>query len=331
MYPLEVQSLNVPSLTEVKEVLSRSLPAFFEEVEVEVTPCPDLRESPYLSSFQGLSSPGDGNVILDVGGVDNLLPRPNKKKLYDLSDLVRQAVEKLGLTSHPTCLVGAGAGPCHVYGMNSELICNTCITGSSTSKVALMIPQEETGKEKHEVKDDVSNKSSVLLNVMLTEGKPGEVLRIRLRGRAGKDERGKDVPQCIADCLKAHYGESRPVSLGGLLVLKKGRARLHCMPDFSKEPIRTPEGVDEWLRWMEGEAPMRFMFVATSADPGMDLRLVHTHGWGEAGGRRYGGHYHNDTTPEAVEYEMVCMTAGAIARLDRVTQTPNWKRDASFL
>ena len=36
-------------------------------------------------------------------------------------------------------------------------------------------------------------------------------------------------------------------------------------------------------------------------DPGLDLRVEHSHGWGEAEVSS-GGHYHYDTTPAEVEY-----------------------------
>jgi hypothetical protein len=38
-----------------------------------------------------------------------------------------------------------------------------------------------------------------------------------------------------------------------------------------------------------------------SRDPGLDLRVEHSHGWGDPEVSS-GGHYHYDTTPEEVEY-----------------------------
>ena len=48
------------------------------------------------------------------------------------------------------------------------------------------------------------------------------------------------------------------------------------------------------------KAPLTVLSVMVSRDPGLDLRVEHSHGWGEDGVQ--GGHYHYDTTPEVVQY-----------------------------
>ena len=72
-------------------------------------------------------------------------------------------------------------------------------------------------------------------------------------------------------------------------------------------------------------APLTVLSVLVSRDPGLDLRVEHSHGWGDNNQARQdtciiwtkepmvvfkilfltllqGGHYHYDTTPEEVEY-----------------------------
>jgi hypothetical protein len=76
--------------------------------------------------------------------------------------------------------------------------------------------------------------------------------------------------------LQAEYGE-RTVSLGGVLVIKKGKAKLHVMPDFSKTPLKTKEEVNEWLRYFDMAASLAYLSVFHSYDPGLDLQMEHTH------------------------------------------------------
>ena len=71
------------------------------------------------------------------------------------------------------------------------------------------------------------------------------------------------------------------------------------MPDFSACPINSNEDVNNWLQFYEVTAPLTVLSVLVSRDPGLDLRVEHSHGWGENG---QGGHYHYDTSPDTVEY-----------------------------
>ena len=58
--------------------------------------------------------------------------------------------------------------------------------------------------------------------------------------------------------------------------------------------------MNQWLKFYEMKAPLTVLSVMVSRDPGLDLRVEHSHGWGEDGVQ--GGHYHYDTTPEVVQY-----------------------------
>ena len=119
--------------------------------------------------------------------------------------------------------------------------------------------------------------------------------------------------ETIQRALKAEYGE-RTVSLGGVFVIRKGKANLHVMPDFSKTPLETREAVNEWLRYFDMSAPLVCLSVFHSHDPGLDLRMEHTHCFSD---HNEGGHYHDDTTPDEVEYEAYFNVASTIYRIDR--------------
>jgi len=72
------------------------------------------------------------------------------------------------------------------------------------------------------------------------------------------------------------------------------------------------------------EAPLNVLSVFVSRDPGLDLRVEHSHGWG---GNSQGGHYHYDTTPEDVEYLGYYNTAELCYRVDRPKVTHMVGRD----
>ena len=108
-------------------------------------------------------------------------------------------------------------------------------------------------------------------------------------------------------------------SLGGVFVIKKGKARLQVMPDFSKTPLKTREEVNEWLRYFDMSAPLVCLSVFHSYDPGLELWMEHTHCFSD---HNQGGHYHEDTTPDEVGYEAYFNVASVLYRIDRpVVQT----------
>ena len=91
------------------------------------------------------------------------------------------------------------------------------------------------------------------------------------------------------------------------------------MPDFSKTPLKTKEEVNEWLRYFDMAASLACLSVFHSYDPGLDLRMEHTHCFSD---HNKGGHYHEDMTPDEVEYEAYFNVASVLYKIDRpVVQT----------
>ena len=100
--------------------------------------------------------------------------------------------------------------------------------------------------------------------------------------------------------------------------------QIQFQPAFSKEPLNTDEGVNNWLRYFEFPAPLICLSVLSSCDPGWDLRIDHTHCFSKHGA---GGHYHYDTTPDEVEYECFFNVAEKLVRVDQPKETHNIGRD----
>jgi len=57
------------------------------------------------------------------------------------------------------------------------------------------------------------------------------------------------------------------------------------------------------------------MATFISRDPGLDLRIEHTHGYSVTNGT--GGHYHHDVTPDDIEYLGYFSPAEKIYRIDK--------------
>ncbi|CAG2187761.1 Ester hydrolase C11orf54,Ester hydrolase C11orf54 homolog [Mytilus edulis] len=94
-------------------------------------------------------------------------------------------------------------------------------------------------------------------------------------------------------------------------------------PDFSKTPLTSQEQVGKWLKFYEMDSPLVCLGELVSHDPGMDLRVEHFHCYSEHG---QGGHYHNDTTPNEVEYRGYFILADYVYRVDQPPQTTELAR-----
>jgi hypothetical protein len=158
-----------------------------------------------------------------------------------------------------------------------------------------------------------------MVNLFGSSGDTGPVLKITAGSRTGE----QNFTNCIRLGLADHYGDSRPVSLGGVFILKAGKAKFHIMPDFPKEenlPFRDREQLEkEWLTYHDFEAPVICLTVMHSSDPErLGLRMEHTHCF-EVEGNRKGGHYHYDLQngDEEVEYEAYLNVASTVYRIDR--------------
>ena len=309
MFPVESKILHSPSLSEVAQVLKDGLSKNFVNCSAEVVSCPDLTKTPYGLVAEGLcGSPR----IADVGGVPYLMPKVNLDKLYNLNDVA----SSIDLPN--AFIIGAGAGPHPYVGVNSEMMPNV-FTGSSSkngSRVVKYIPSSNHYKLEELPQDEM--RCALLLNMYASEGKCGNVIRVRAKGRSGSD----NFISCLRKALDEHYKE-KAVGLGGTFRLVEGSAKCHVMPKFSDLPLNSDDDVNKWLKFFDLPAPMVFLSVFVSRDPGLDLRIEHSHGFGP----NCGGHYHYDVTPESVEYEGYFNVAEKIYRVDRPQVTHQIGRD----
>jgi hypothetical protein len=297
-WTVETQPLPPTTLQELLPAIFQGLQHNFADSSVTISPCPDLRQAPFHLAGEGLCG---RECIADVGGPPNLHPLPKFDRKYSLLELARL----MGMSRERGFILGAGAGPFHVIGNNSELMPNLSYKEDEVMNQSYYAQVEGDGSAS--CQKSPSEDCALMCNLFGSDGKPGDVLKIVAKTRTGKE----DFVECIQTALANTFGG--PVSMGGVFVIRRGKARLHVMPDFSKEPLDTAQ-MGTWLRFFAMSAPLVCLSVFHSRDVGLDLRMSHTHCFSEHG---EGGHYHCDTTPDEVEYEAYFNVAKVIYRIDR--------------
>nr|ADO27824.1 ester hydrolase c11orf54-like protein [Ictalurus furcatus] len=308
--------LHVPDLEELCQVLEKGLRKNFEEVKVRVSECPDLTQEPFEFPVKGLC----GNPrITDVGGVPYLIPLVQVDKVYNMNTLAKE------LELPGAFILGAGAVSSKTVGMNAELMPLVLTEHEGKPAVNASYFSSVNPADGKCLQEKYSDRFcdcdfGLLANLYACEGQPGKVMEVRASRRTGEDS----LVSCMRKTMAEHYGD-KSIALGGTFIIQKGKAKIHIMPrEFSSCPLNTNEDVNNWLKHFEVSAPLICQSVMVSKDPGLDLRVEHTHGFSHHG---EGGHYYIDTTPSTVEYLGYFLPAEFVYRIDRPVETPQcWQR-----
>jgi hypothetical protein len=313
-----VYQLKVPQTNEVCEVLRKGLEKHFKQVACDIVDCPDLTKPPFKLAAPGIC----GNCYLaDVGGFDYLLPSPKLDRKYDL----RNVLEKCKLPNG--FIIGAGAGPHHEVGMNCEMVANLSKTSNGTyfPKVVSNKPRVKgQPPPPHELLPAKVSAFSLLGQFHVSSGLPGKVIHVKAHQRTQKpDSVDAAEKTAFSSLLQAalsqrYSSEGLPVGLGGVFVIRGAKAKLHVMPDFSKEPLRSPAEVNDWLCYYDVDEPVVCVGEMVSHDPKKwGLRNQHFHGFNDR--RNAGGHYHYDVEQpgSSVQYDGYFVLAEHLLRLDQ--------------
>ncbi|XP_066551267.1 ester hydrolase C11orf54 homolog [Amia ocellicauda] len=302
--------LHVPPLEQLCEVLQNGLKENFADAQVSVVDCPDLTQDPFQFPVKGICGKPR---ITDVGGVPYLIPVARPDKVYNMNSVAKE-VELPG-----AFILGAGATSSKAIGMNAELV-PLVLTENEGQQVvngsyyASINPAD--GKCLQEKYSDKYKDCDfgLLANLYACEGKPGKVIEVKAKRRIGQDS----LVTSMRKTLEKRYSDKH-LAMGGTFVIQKGEAKIHIMPrEFPACPLHTNEDVDAWLKHFNVRAPLICQTVLVSRDPGLDLRVEHTHCFSHHG---EGGHYYIDTTPDTVEYLGYFLPAEFIFRVDRPETT----------
>jgi hypothetical protein len=308
-WPVRRVQLAPPSLEELSKAIASGLASNFQESAVAVEPCPDLRKAPFHLAGEGLcGSP----CIGDIGGPPYLQP-PDLSKKYDLLDIGTL----MGLSKQRGMMLGAGAGPFHVLGMNTELMPNVAYSGHDVVNKTRYAKIDSHAEPDNDVVCEELKSSTgfgLMANLYASEGLPGPALHIRASNRTGD----LNFTDAILAGIRKAFGDQL-VSIGGVFVIQQGKANFHVMPDFPTKPFETRQDIEDWLRFFDFEAPMTCLSVLHSGDDqGLSLRREHTHCFA-TDGRKLGGHYHYDldNAKEKIVYEGWFHPAEAVCRIDQ--------------
>ncbi|XP_029483576.2 ester hydrolase C11orf54 homolog [Oncorhynchus nerka] len=308
--------LYVPILEELCDVLQRGLKNNFADAQVCVVDCPDLTQDPFKFPVKGLCGKPR---ITDVGGVPYLVPLVKVDKEYNMNTVSKE------LELPGAFILGAGAVSSKNVGMNAEMMPLVLTEAEGRPAVNSSWFSSINPDNNQCLLEKYSDKFSdcdfgLLANLYACEGKPGKIIEVRAKRRIGEES----LVGALRKTMEEHYPD-KSLALGGTFLIQKGKAKIHIMPrEFSACPLNSNDDVNKWLKHFEISAPLICQSVMVSRDPGLDLRVEHTHCFSHHG---EGGHYYIDTTPDTVEYLGYFMPAEFVYRIDRPSETHEVGRD----
>lgn len=271
---------------------------------VTIVDCPDLSQCPFHLAASGLG--GDATIV-EFGSPVFLLPLVDKSKVYDMVPLLRNVK---GYQSKEFFTCGAGAGPFPLFDQNCEGIMNLRVSSDGSVVNETHVARTVANGIELSKVPSTETRCALLGNLFLCEGKPGKVLRVSAKKRTGNENFISSIRVALAE----YFTDDKTVGLGGVFILKQGKAKLHVMDQFSKVPLNTEEELNNWLTFHEMPAPLIALGTLVTNEADLDLRLQHFHSFSMHGD---GGHYHYDTTPDTVEYEGYFNVGTRIVRIDK--------------
>ncbi|KAH3890800.1 hypothetical protein DPMN_014888 [Dreissena polymorpha] len=294
-------------MDEVQKVLQEGLSKNFASVHVSIVECPDLTSAPFNLSAPGLC----GNAkLVDIGGPPFLFPYAQRDKVYSFRHIADMCDSK------EPFMLGAGAGPAHVLGVNSEMMNTIKLEPNGKSVNRGYVAKIDKITNACQLQPMPCDEFNLMGNFLVCDGLPGQVFEVKASTRIGEE----DFSRCLKNSLKRYYGE-KPVALGGVFLIEQGKANIHIMSDFSESPITSEEQVNQWLKFFEMGSTLVCLGELVSHDPGYDLRDEHFHCFNDQG---EGGHYHYDTTPQSVQYRGYFVMAHDVYRIDQPAHKLVW-------
>ena len=301
------------SLDKISEALQSGLIKNYQQVEVSVQDCPNLKE--WGCPAEGIS----GNErIIDVGGEPYMHDPKHLGAEFDYEEISK----KIG--SEKSYALGAGSGAMSCLGGHcGELVINeNLITSESKSIIARVGVNKKCIAEKY-----TARKHGGLGNVYYTDGVKGKVIKIKIKGRSG--DQGS-LPQAMRKALTDNLPikDNEHIALAGIFRVLKGQIKSHVQPDYADikheyYDAKQMKCVKDFLQFYEPVGPeLQGYSVLWTGDPtggNLDLREsgehTHFHSYTK---ENVAGHYHFDVTPNDIEYEGYFNIAKEVHRVNNI-------------
>jgi len=286
------------SLEQISEALKKGLQKNYKSVEISIVDCPNLKQ--WDCPAEGLSG---NQKIIDVGGE----PYMHDKKLIGAEFDYEEIAKKIG--SEKSYALGAGSGAMSCLGGHcGELVINeNLITNESRSIIAQVDENQKCKSSKY-----TARKHGGLGNIYYSDGNPGKVIKIMIKGRSGNQG---SLPQAMRTALKENLSTENDnhFAVAGVFRILNGKIKSHVQPDYDtiKHEYYDPKQmkcVKDFLKFYEPIGPyFQCYSILWTGDPtGGKLNLresgEHTH-FHSYKGTQDAGHYHFDVTPAEIEYE----------------------------
>tara|TARA_B100000029_G_scaffold175461_1_gene172744 strand:+ start:592 stop:1560 length:969 start_codon:yes stop_codon:yes gene_type:complete len=295
----ESSKFNTPSLLAMSKALDGGLKENYQEVRVDVVDCPDLKQ--WGCPAEGISG---NEKIIDVGGE----PYMHDPKFIGTEFDYEEISKKIGSEKSYALGAGSGAMSC-LNGHCGELVVNeNLITSDSRSVVARVGKNKECIVEKY-----TARKHGGLSNIYYSDGKKGKVIRIKIKGRRGKQG---SLSQSMRSALSKYLPvqDNKHVALAGVFRILKGKIKAHVQPDYNDIKIeyydpKKMKCVKDFLQFYQpvGSELQCYSVLWTGDPTGGSLNLresgEHTHFHSYKNKKEEAGHYHFDVTPNDIEYE----------------------------
>ena len=261
------------SLEQISEALKKGLQKNYKLVEISIVDCPNLKQ--WDCPAEGLSG---NQKIIDVGGE----PYMHDKKLIGAEFDYEEIAKKIG--SEKSYALGAGSGAMSCLGGHcGELVINeNLITNESRSIIAQVDENQKCKSSKY-----TARKHGGLGNIYYSDGKPGKVIKIMIKGRSGKQG---SLPQAMRTALKENLSTENDnhFAVAGVFRILNGKIKSHVQPDYDtiKHEYYDPKQmkcVKDFLKFYEPIGPhFQCYSILWTGDPtGGKLNLresgEHTH------------------------------------------------------
>ena len=288
-------AFQMPELSRVAATLRAGLERHYASVDVSVVDCPDLKE--LGAAARGMCG---STRLIEFGGEPYAHNPAYRGTSMDIDDVLRAC-------GMPAAGV-FGAGMAHTAANNGhcgELIPNVLAGKRNLSRVARVGTERQCIVEPYP-----SPVCGPIVNLFVSEGRNGEVVRIDVRTRTGEQP---SLPQAIRDSLLPIADSHGHIGVGGVFKVLSGRIQSHVMPDydcigFDYYDTGRERVVRDFLQFYEHMGPdlLCFSTLWTGDPTGGDLNLrpsgEHTHFFHDDVAAQQGGHYHGDITPGEVHY-----------------------------
>ena len=288
-------AFQMPELSRIAARLRAGLEHHYASVDVSVVECPDLTR--LGAAARGMCG---STRLIEFGGEPYAHNPAYRGTSIDVDDVLRAC-------GMPAAGV-FGAGMAHTAVNNGhcgEVIPDMLAGESNLSRVARVGTDRECIVEPYP-----SAVCGPIVNLFVSEGRTGEVIRIDVRTRTGEQS---SLPQAIRDSLRPITRSQGHIGMGGFFKVLGGRVRSHVMPDygcigFDYYDTGRERVVRDFLQFYEHMGPdlLCFSTLWTDDPTGGDLHLrpsgEHTHFCHVDDAAQQAGHYHGDITPGEVHY-----------------------------